>query len=78
MNMGLVLDDVKVTGGHHYRHFVLWRALAAPGIFIWGTVARRSGERKSASGVQGRSPSRKFERLRPRKLKQFADIVYRF
>jgi len=40
MNMGLVLDDVKVTGGHHYRHFVLWRALAAPGIFIWGTVAR--------------------------------------
>ena len=52
-----------------WRHQEFWFGGYSPGGF---------GERKSPSGVQGRSPHKKCGDKVPQKLKQFADIVYRF
>ena len=50
--------------------------VAVPEIFIWAAIAQ--GLRDSPSGVKGHSPGRGLEGEVPQKLKQFADIVYRF
>ena len=56
----------------HMKHPV-----GTPQIFIWKLYAKESGRRKSHSGVQGQSSCRGSGGL-PHKMKQFADILYRF
>ena len=48
---------------------------AAPIIFVWRAILQGSVERKSP---KWRRPSRGLENEVPIKLKQFADIVYKF
>ena len=52
--------------------------MAAPGIFIWGYSPESLREESSAVRCRGEGPIENLEDEVPHKLKQFADIVYRF
>ena len=52
------------------------RAVASSGIFVWESIAQGSGERKYLSGGLVAKPQ--YGVWGFQKLKQFADVVYRF
>ena len=52
--------------------------VSEPRIFIWGRYSPRCLGTEVPSEIQGRRPSREGKKSFRQKLKQFADIVYRF
>ena len=68
-------STADVTTASLFRPHKLCSSVQEFSVGVEGAIAKRvSGGERSPSGVQGRAQGDEF----PQKLKQFADIVYRF